>query len=113
MQHGSLFQELVDVLTQAGVEVRTEPFQHPAERAGGFCRIEGRNLVLLDASASRPQQARALLEAVETLGLSRLGIAGSDLSPALLRNLNRRGRMPWPHRLESPPVANAKRRFPK
>lgn len=98
---------MTSVLKTAGVEIRAEPFRHPPESAGGLCRLHGQNLVLLDSRASRPEQARALLEVVEAIGLEALGISGTDLSPALLSALNRRGRMTWPHKKDAPPLAKA------
>jgi UDP-N-acetylmuramate dehydrogenase len=95
------------VLAAAGVEIRTEPFQQPPESAGGLCRVHGRNLVILDARASRAERSRALLEVVERIGLTSLGLSGSDLSPALLSALNRRGKMTWPHKKQAPPLAKA------
>ena len=106
----ALFDELKELLTTHGVEVRVEPFKARSERGGGYCRIEGRSLVLLDAGAPEPEQGRALLEVLESIGLSSLGISGSDLSPPLLRALGRRGKMGWPSRFEQPPLARPKGR---
>lgn len=107
MDEGGLLDEMAAVLTAAGVEIRTEPFRHPPESAGGRCRLHGKELVILDAAASRAERARALLEVVELIGLGALGISGSDLSPALLSALNRRGKMTWPHKKQAPPLAKA------
>lgn len=107
MDEGGLLDEMTAVLAAAGVEVRKEPFRHPPESAGGFCRVHGKELVLLDEKASRPEQTRALLEVFESIGLKALGISGSDLSPALLSALNRRGKMTWPHKKQAPKLAKA------
>ncbi len=107
MDEVGLLDEMTSVLKSAGVEIRAEPFKHPPESAGGLCRLHGQKLVLLDSRASRPERARALLEVVEAIGLEALGIAGRDLSPALLSALNRRGRMTWPHKKDAPPLAKA------
>lgn len=107
MNEGALLDEMTAVLKAAGLEIRTEPFRLPPDSAGGLCRVHGRKLVLLDSGASRPEQARALLEVVESIGLSALGISGRDLSPVLLSALNRRGKMPWPHKKQAPPLAKA------
>lgn len=101
----ALYEELCRLLDEAGVEVRVEPFERPSDRSGGLCRVKGRHLVLLDAQASPAQRARALLESVERLGLHALGLNGAALSPDLLRQLNRRGHMPWPHPREAPGLA--------
>ncbi len=102
-----VFDELVAHLRQAGVEIRVEAFEAPPDSAGGLCVVHGTRLVLLHAGASRPEQARALIEAVEAIGLNELGLTGKKLSPELLRRLNRRGRMPWPHPSQAPSVARA------
>jgi hypothetical protein len=101
----AVYDELCRLLRAAGVEVRVTPFQRPPDRSGGHCRIKGRHLVLLDAQASPGERARALLEAVEGIGLDALGLSGSAFSPELLRRLNRRGQMPWPHAREAPGLA--------
>ncbi len=101
----ALYEELCRLLDEAGVEVRVEPFQRPSDRSGGLCRLKGHHLVLLDALASPAQRARALLEVVERIGLDALGLNGAALSPDLLRQLSRRGRMPWPHPREAPGLA--------
>lgn len=100
-----LFVELCQVLRSRGVVVREETFQGPFDRAGGYCELRGDRLVLLDKRARPAEQFRALLECIEEIGLSTLGLAGTDLSPALLAQLNRRGHMPWPHSTEAPPLA--------
>lgn len=94
-----MFEELLELLQGAGVEIRVEAFQNPPDSAGGLCVMRGRHLVLLDSQASQPEQSRALLEVLERIGLERMGLKGSDLSPPLLAKLSRRGQMPW-----SPPA---------
>lgn len=105
MDEIALFDEICMLLRAAGLEIRTEHFALAPESAGGLCRVEGKDLVLLHAGASKAERARALLEVVEQVGLRRLGIRGAELSPTLLSRLNRRGQMPWPHKSEAPPVA--------
>lgn len=103
----ALFDELVGLLTDRGVEVRVEHFAAPSQRGGGYCKIEGKRTVILDAGASAPQMAQALLEAIEEMGLAELGISGQDLSPELLRRLTRRGHMPWPRLADAPALRRA------
>lgn len=74
--------------------------------------MKGRHLVLLDAQASPAERTRALLEAVEKLGLPALGLKGSELSPELRRQLSRRGRMPWPHLRDAPGLARCEPETP-
>lgn len=107
MTEAPLFEELARVLRAAGVEIRVETFKVPPETAGGLCVMRGNRLVLLHAGATRAEQAQALLEVVEKLGLEALGLTGIQLSPELLRRLNRRGRMPWPHTSQAPRLAKA------
>jgi len=105
MDEAALYNELLEHLGRAGLEIRLESFKRPPESAGGLCRFQGKRLVLLHSGASKPERARALLEVVEQVGLSKLGLNGNDLSPPLLARLNRRGQMPWPHKQEAPPLA--------
>lgn len=113
MAPDALLSELCDLLSRAGVEFRTERFERPSERGGGLCWTSGRPLVLLDSAASPAERIRTLLEVVEELGIQQLGIAGAELSPALLSTLNKRGRMPWPKRQEAPRLARARKRDPE
>ena len=93
------YRELCGHLKSAGIEVRVDSFAKSPQSAGGLCHIEGRGLVLLDRECSPPQRARALLEAVEELGLGRLGIKFTDLSAQLQSSLKRRGRLGFPRDL--------------
>jgi len=104
----ALFDELMGLLAERGIEVRVERFVTPSQRGGGYCKIEGKRTVILDAEASPPQMAQALLEALEEMGLGDLGLRGGDLSPALLQRLTRRGRMPWPRLADAPALRRAK-----
>jgi UDP-N-acetylmuramate dehydrogenase len=110
-ENASLFRELLGLLASRGVTVRTEVFHTAFDRAGGYCQLFGQNLVLLDARASEAEQVRALIESMESIGLDTLGIRGSDLSPNLLRTLNGRGHMPWPHKTQAPALARAMERI--
>lgn len=101
----ALFVELCQVLRSRGIVLREETFSGPFDRAGGYCELRGDRLVLLDKRAKPAEQFRALLECIEEIGLRSLGIAGTDLSPGLLAQLNRRGHMTWPHRAHAPPLA--------
>ncbi len=105
MSHEAVFDELCALLRGAGIEVRIEAFQRAPDRAGGLCVLKGKRLVLLDAAAHRSEQARALLETVENVGLEALGLRGAEFSPALRRQLGRRGKMPWPELRDAPGLA--------
>lgn len=112
MAEPAVYEELCRLLAQAEIEVRVEPFARPSDRRGGLCNVKGRHLVLLDAQASPAERTRALLEAVEKLGLPALGLKGSELSPELRRQLSRRGRMPWPHLRDAPGLARCEPETP-
>lgn len=107
MTEAPLFEELCRVIRSAGVEIRIETFKVPPDSAGGLCVMRGTRLVLLHSGATRAEHAQALLEVVETIGLDALGLTGIQLSPELLKRLNRRGRMPWPHTSQAPRLAKA------
>jgi hypothetical protein len=103
----ALFDELVLLLTERGIEVRVEGFTTPSQRGGGYCKVEGKRTVILDSRASPPQMTQALLEALEEMGLDGIGLTGRDLSPELLQRLTRRGRMPWPRLTDAPALRRA------
>lgn len=102
-----LFRELLGILRTRGIAVRVERFKTPPDRAGGYCELHGNKLVLLHAGSTEAEQLQALIEAIEAIGLSHLKLTGADLSPPLLARLNRRGRMPWPHRTQAPALKRA------
>jgi hypothetical protein len=64
-----LIDELSSVALKLGLEVRVEPFATPGRSAGGLCRIRGRLVVLIDASAGLLEQAASLAEALGTFEL--------------------------------------------
>jgi UDP-N-acetylmuramate dehydrogenase len=108
MDEGAQLEEISSVLRRAGVIIRVEPFQEPSKNGGGLCKVHGKDLVILDSRASRPEQLRALLEVIEDLGLESLGVSGKDLSPELLSALSRRGKMSWPHKRQAPSLKKAR-----
>jgi hypothetical protein len=75
MDEASLQEELIRVAARLGVEVRVEPFETPAAGAGGFCRFQGRALVLLDARAPRSDRVRALARALGRLDVDAIYMA--------------------------------------
>lgn len=103
----SLYEELCRLLKAAAVEIRIESFKTPPESAGGLCVMKGNRLVLLHSGATKAERAQALLEVIEKIGLSSLGVTGLQLSPELLARLNRRGKMKWPHKSQAPRLAKA------
>ncbi len=109
----ALYDELCRLLGDSGVEVRVEPFQKPSERGGGLCVVRGKRLVILDQGASRPERARALLEAIEHLEVGGTRLRDLPLSPELRRQLNRRGQMPWPNLRQAPGLARCEPDLPE
>lgn len=74
MDPRQLLGELRAAALALGVEVRAAPFTARGSSAGGLCRVRGRSVIVLDASASSIDQAAALAEA----------LASYDLAPARL-----------------------------
>ena len=62
-----LFDELLQAARQLQVEVRIEPFETPATRAGGLCILRGETLVLLDQHATLPDRIAGLARALAEL----------------------------------------------
>ena len=67
MDPDRLFAELVAVARQLDVEVRLEPFSMTATSAGGFCRLGGRALILIDQRASLLTRVEVLVRALAQL----------------------------------------------
>ena len=72
-----LLDELFKVAKKLGLEVRVEPFSAPAPRvgAGGICRLRGRQVVLIDATAGMVDQAIAMAEALGRFELESVSMA--------------------------------------
>lgn len=60
---------LSDLAARAGVEVRIERFEHPLAGKGGLCRIEGVQVVLVDAKLGTLEQVGVIGEALAELDL--------------------------------------------
>ncbi len=89
-----LFQELCTAAERLGVEVRVEPFDTPALRAGGLCSLRGAKLILLDGHASLDERLWALARA-----LARLDADAVYVTPAareLIERAQRRANDPDP-----------------
>jgi hypothetical protein len=108
----ALYDELCRLLADSGIEVRVEAFEKPSARGGGLCLVKGKRLVILDAGASPPERARALLEAIEHLEVAGARLREGDMSPELRRQLNRRGQMPWPNLRSAPGLARCEPEAP-
>lgn len=57
------------VAASAGVEVRIERFELAAAGKGGLCRLEGRQLILVDAKLGVLEQAGVIGEALAEVDL--------------------------------------------
>ena len=62
-----LYDALLAVAHKLGVEVRVERLLVRSARAGGLCRLRGRQVVLLDDGASTVERNAALAEALSLL----------------------------------------------
>jgi hypothetical protein len=64
-----LYDALLSVALKLGVEIRVERLLVDSQRAGGLCRLRGRQLVLLDDRSSTVERSAALAEALSELDL--------------------------------------------
>ena len=71
----SLLRELCAAASRLGLDVRVEPFDTPARRAGGLCSLRGSKLVLLDGHAPVRDRALALAGALATLDVDGIYVA--------------------------------------
>jgi putative aminopeptidase FrvX len=67
-----LLAELFRAAEKLGIEVRIEPFDTGGTSAGGICKLRGKRVVLIDASASVAEQASALAEVLSNLDHERV-----------------------------------------
>lgn len=92
---------LVELAERAGIEVRIEPFRGELAGKGGFCRIDGRPSVLVDAR----------LGTVERIGVLGLALGRVDLGrvevPPALRSYLRTGHGPLARHVWPKPLARA------
>ena len=71
----ALLRELCAAATRLGVDVRVEPFDPPALRAGGLCSLRGSKLVLIDGHAPVRDRVWALAGALATLDVGGIYVA--------------------------------------
>ncbi len=62
-----LVDELMGVARKLGIEVRVVPLRGPTRSAGGLCRLNGKQMLLLDQKSSAIDRAGALAEALAGL----------------------------------------------
>lgn len=62
-----MLDELFAVARRLGIRVRVEPFETEPVRSGGRCRVHGRELIIVDAASTVPDQVAALAEALAGL----------------------------------------------
>ena len=67
MEPARLYDALLAVAHKLGVEVRVERLLVEGVRAGGLCRLHGRQVVLLDDRASTVERNAAFAEALSLL----------------------------------------------
>lgn len=77
MEPRRLLEELRDVAKKAKIEVRTLVMRVPVRTPGGLCRVNGRQVIMLDARGNPLEQCITLAEA---LLLTNLDLDGADLS---------------------------------
>ena len=86
---GRLFDELLGIAARAGLEVRTRSFRNKGKVpfAGGLCTVLGKQMVLLNSSATAVERSVALADALSSLAATDLA-----MSPAARRFLAERAR---------------------
>jgi hypothetical protein len=62
-----LLEELLAIARKVGVEVKTQHLRVPIRSAGGLCRVNGKQVILLDGRAEAFERAAALAEALGEL----------------------------------------------
>lgn len=67
MEPERLLQELVDVASKLGVDVRVEPLKAGHFGSGGLCRLRGKSLVLLDSKSTLVDRVLTLADALVPL----------------------------------------------
>jgi hypothetical protein len=79
MNETSLFEHLTEVATRLGVELRYENFAVVGIRSdGGFCKVGGKPMILLNRKDSRRRQIQILARS-----LNKLNLEGIFIPPAV------------------------------
>ncbi len=75
--------ELKEVAERLGIEVRLEPLKVEGSLySGGYCRVRGKPVVILNKKAGKGEQMKVLVEA-----LKRHDLSGMYLKPAMRKFL--------------------------
>ena len=69
MDVARLVDELMGIAQKAGIQIRVEPLRTPNRGAGGFCRLKGQPVVLLERHSRPVDRAWVLTQAMERLGV--------------------------------------------
>lgn len=81
MNDTALLEHLEQIALRLGVDLRYENLAYPGIRsAGGFCRVEGKPMILINRKDSRKRQIHILARS-----LSQLDLEGIFIPPAVRR----------------------------
>lgn len=83
MNESCLLEHLEDIARRLGVELRYENLYHGVVRIeGGYCRVEGKPMILINRKDSRDQKIRILCKS-----LKKLDLQGIFIPPAVRKVL--------------------------
>jgi hypothetical protein len=86
MNETQLLQHLEEIATRLGVELRYENLANGAIRSdGGFCRVSGKAMILINRKDSRRRQIQVLARS-----LKKLNLEGIFIPPAVRRAIESR-----------------------
>ena len=89
------YDELLQLMGKASIEVRIEAFESSPSNAGGYCVVRGKKLIVLDEEKSEGERSQVLLEILEGFELHAYGLDPTMLSVPLRHKLKQRGNCRW------------------
>lgn len=69
MKPNQLYEELEQVLTKLGVEIREDPIDEGINSRGGLCNIRGRNLLIVNCNLAIPEKNKLIMQSLQSFDL--------------------------------------------
>jgi hypothetical protein len=72
MKPDQLYEELEQILTKLGVEVREDPIDEGVNSRGGLCNIKGRTLLIVNRNLTLPEKNELIIQSIQSFDLENI-----------------------------------------
>ena len=72
MKPDQLYEELDQILTKLGVEIREDPIDERVNSRGGLCNIKGRTLLIVNRNLTLPEKNELIIQSIQSFDLENI-----------------------------------------